>query len=205
MTEYGFVYMMYERKDDVRPDYVGFTSNPWQRLSSHFKDGASGNGKLRKDAYKIVRYVKIAHVGNELMARALEAKLIDKYRPVFNTAYGDAMSYRNYKDIDENDFNWCWFTKQEFMHDKSVVFRCLEKNDAATKSINDAKKLQEEITLLKERLIFVDNLYTAEKKSHDETFKYYLDSNKYYLDAMKWIVECKRRIPRFILAIAGLV
>ena len=144
MTEFGFVYMFFENSTEEKPVYIGYTSNPWQRMSNHFKENASGNGKLCKDAYSRIHFIKLAHVGSEQKGREIESILIYANTPKYNTDIDIVLS-RNIAETELSKIKWFTFTKEEFLRDRSIVFRCL--NDG-----EQLRELRREIHILNERL-----------------------------------------------------
>lgn len=201
MSEYGFVYMFFRNKDDEKPVYVGFTSNPIQRLSGHFKENASGNGKLDKKAYKQITHIKVAHVGTEEDARLIEFRMIRKYCPEFNT---DAIPpWGAEEKIDVPDWRkWASFSKSELIKDKTVVFRCMIASNDDCEMI---AKLESEVEKLRNDLCeerAKATLTSIELRSKDakierlsndvEFWKHQVDTKYEIIDNYKKLVDMQR-------------
>ena len=118
--EFGFVYMFFETKADKIPVYVGSTKNIYNRLGNHFQHKHSAhNGKLNEEAYKSIGFIKAAYVGDLYTARSIEMDLIQKFKPRYNTIIQGSA-----KGDEAKRLVWAGWTKQEFINDKTVVYRC---------------------------------------------------------------------------------
>lgn len=173
MGEYGFVYLFFRHKDDDEPVYVGFTTNPTQRLLSHFGKNARGNGKLGKEAYKQITQIKVAHVGTEEDARRLEAVMIYKYSPEFNT---EGVAIFPQECSSAPDWRkWTSFSKDELIRDKTIVFRCLGQSETIEGLKKEASELKKEATELE---------YVVKSKEHE------LRSARDNYDSLKYSYDC---------------
>ena len=184
--EFGFVYMMYRQKEDAKPVYVGFTTNPWMRLSSHFSgDEYKHNGKLRKETYTQVNYVKLASVGSENMARALEAKLIQEYLPEYNTAMPETFYLRQAGAVDESKMHWVLFSKEDFTNDKTIVFRCLADRDEIIKLREENERLKKEVTngdRYEKQAEYWQEMYRKKSVECSDNWGMYMQTSKLHLE-----------------------
>ena len=119
--EFGFVYMFYGQ--DKYPVYIGSTKNPEARLRSHFpvkpRNDTWRSGCLTKDAYDSVQRIMVAYAGNAYDCRAIESWLIRKYNPSYNTIIPF-----EHEEKKPSNLVFVSFTKQQFMDDPSIVWRC---------------------------------------------------------------------------------
>lgn len=199
--EYGFVYLFFRHKDDDKPVYVGFTTNPIQRLLNHFGKNARGNGKLGKEAYKQITYIKVAHVGTEEDARRLEAEMIYKYSPEFNT---EGVAIFPQECASAPDWRkWTSFSKDELIRDKTIVFRCLgqsETIEGLKKEVSELKCVVEskehEISIVGTKLRSTEDNYDSLKYSYDCLFDSWKKDHRHYDETAKCYIAAFDRFRR---------
>lgn len=138
--EFGFVYMFYEKAKE-QPVYVGSTKNPENRLRQHFpKTHSIGGGALTAEAHNSVNRIRVAYVGNSYDCRAIEGYFIRKYRPIYNTVVPYERETR-----EPSNLIFASFTKQEFMEDSTIVWRCF--TEIIKRYQNKAYALEQECSI----------------------------------------------------------
>ena len=210
MSEFGFVYMFFRHKSDDKPVYVGFTTNPVQRLSGHFKDNSKGNGKLDRKAYEQITHIKVAYVGTERDAINMETQLIRAYAPEFNTEdvppQGPSRNARvpNWRE-------WPSLSKAEIIEDKTVAFRCFGANSLSEsnnkdpssdkKPVNDSqvRLMQIRIDSLQKSVEFWEHMYDEKSK---EATHWYSELCK-EMESNKSTRDCYYKLQKRVYGITG--
>ena len=97
----GFVYKFLNENGEVI--YIGSTGDMTKRMYKHFHD--KRNGKMNKREYDSVKTVSFCKTKSRNDAYILETVLIQKYKPMCNTASVKDGEI-SFSGIDENSFSW---------------------------------------------------------------------------------------------------
>ena len=130
------VYAYYN--DSKKPIYVGKAKNLRNRLRSY--QSPSLIGKTRK-LIKNTRYFTVIEVGSELESLLLEAKLVKKYLPHYNSQLKDDKNPLYIKITKEKYPKILTVRKKDVVSDKSTYFGPFPESRAVTSTLKSLRKI----------------------------------------------------------------
>ena len=150
--EYGFVYVFFNGEKDpqkTEPLYVGSTRHIANRLKQHLTGTALGITPEQRNEVEVIA----VGVTTEFLCREVEAYLIGKWKPKFNTVIPSRPN-SGYADYCMMEFSY--FTKDDFLKDNTICYECFDRqwekaiNTRTKELVKENKRLRKEINALNE-------------------------------------------------------